>query len=320
MKRVLKISGVLLLVIVGMYSCKEEDPFKDLENTAAPEPTKPPVVSNYASDSFIGLHNNIFSKTCANSGCHDGAFPPDFRTIESSYNTLIYQPIVKNNPNNDYEYRVVPGDANNSILYRRLIEDIDGQSGIMPLVADNKETDWNAKKTQYINDVKNWINKGAPDIFGNLPDGADAKPGFLGAVAYNADTDQKLERVTVQGNMVIPFGMNNVYFYFAFSDDKTDPNDFTENEVRIFNQTTDFENSTFDKYNMETGYSLRDVGFNGDSATFSHRVNIDLAQYPNLTKFYLQCLVKDAREDVTSIPSSTSTNYVFDYFSFAKDN
>jgi hypothetical protein len=29
-------------------------------------------------------------RTCANSGCHDGTFEPDFRTLEGSYNTLLF--------------------------------------------------------------------------------------------------------------------------------------------------------------------------------------------------------------------------------------
>ena len=51
--------------------------------------------------SFAALQNNIFSPYCAdNPGWHDGTFEPDFRTIESSYSTLVYQPVIKENPNN----------------------------------------------------------------------------------------------------------------------------------------------------------------------------------------------------------------------------
>src|SRR5210317_2664712 len=50
-------------------------------------------------NSIQGLHKNIFKPTCANSGCHDGNFEPDFRTIESSYNTLVNQAIIKNDEN-----------------------------------------------------------------------------------------------------------------------------------------------------------------------------------------------------------------------------
>lgn len=315
-----RLVSILFVGSILFFACKkEEDPYS-VENTTPPSPTTPPAEGNYASDSFIGLHNNIFSTTCANSGCHDGNFPPDFRTIEASYNTLLYQPIVKNNPEGTYQYRVIPGDAENSILYRRLIEDIDGKSGIMPLVADPAETDWNEKKQQYINDIKSWINNGAPDIFGNTPNGIDARPGFNGVVAYNTSTGEKLPRVTVQGNMVIPFGIDSVDFYFSFSDKETSPNDFTVNELRMFNSNTDFENSQFESFNLAKGFDLKDLGFKEDSVIFTHKASLDVSVLPNLTQFFFQCKVKDARSDTTSIPSSTSASYVFDYFSFSKDN
>lgn len=42
-----------------------------------------------------GLHAGLFKPTCANSGCHDGNFEPDFRTVESSYYSLVQQPVIK---------------------------------------------------------------------------------------------------------------------------------------------------------------------------------------------------------------------------------
>ena len=78
---------------------------------------------------------------CANSGCHDGSFEPDFRTIESSYNTLVYQPVIKNNPDGNYQFRVKAGNIDESVLYARLLSNSDGSatfdpnSQVMPLTA-----------------------------------------------------------------------------------------------------------------------------------------------------------------------------------------
>src|SRR5690606_21384986 len=85
--------------------------------------------------SFAGLHKKIFSTKCAMPLCHDGTFEPDFRTIESAYNTLVYHPVVKNNVNNDFTYRVVPHDPDNSWLMERLITDDPGL-GRMPIYAE----------------------------------------------------------------------------------------------------------------------------------------------------------------------------------------
>ena len=86
-----------------MSSCTkdEKNPFDDLDNFPPEDTTQ---IENVDPASFVGLHQNIFKPTCANSGCHDGTFEPDFRTIESSYNTLVLHTIVKNNPAETYEH------------------------------------------------------------------------------------------------------------------------------------------------------------------------------------------------------------------------
>lgn len=112
--------------------------------------------------SLAGLHANIFGKTCANAGCHDGTFEPDFRTIGSTYNTLVNHPVIKNDPQGSFTYRVVPGDAGRSLLIARLTYDIDGNSGVMPLVVE-PGSDWYEKKDEYIDHIKTWINEGAKE-------------------------------------------------------------------------------------------------------------------------------------------------------------
>ena len=117
-------------------------------------------------------YKQIFGPTCANSGCHDGTFEPDFRTAEASYNSLVYQPIIKNYVSNPLTHRALPYDANNSMIIRRLTEDIDGISGIMPL-ATEPDSDWEINKESYIAALNEWINAGCPDLFGNVASTTD---------------------------------------------------------------------------------------------------------------------------------------------------
>lgn len=163
--------GLLLLLfgLVTTLACRKNDgPANPFANPAL----KPPPVTGdtvlFGPYDFAGLHRDIFQPTCSNSGCHDGTFEPDFRTIESSYNTMVYQPIIKNNPAGDYSYRVVPGNASASVLMNRLTVDIDGLSGIMPLLTD-PNSPWPANKQAYIERIQGWINQGAKDVFGNPP-------------------------------------------------------------------------------------------------------------------------------------------------------
>src|SRR6186997_2925548 len=85
--------------------------------------------SSFSPTSIQGLHKNIFRPTCANSGCHDGTFEPDFRTVESSYNSLVNVAPIK--PDGIHRYRVLPGNADSSMIMYRLTEDLGGNSGIM---------------------------------------------------------------------------------------------------------------------------------------------------------------------------------------------
>jgi len=172
--------GVFVLLLMGACSKNKgpENPFDDPKN-------KPPITNNpidsLGIDNFAGLQRDIFKKTCSNSGCHDGTFEPDFRTIESSYNTLVYQPVIKNNPSGSFVHRVVPGNAQASVLYERVVRDIDGISGIMPLSVD-PDSDWPTRKTTYINAIVAWINAGAKDMFGNPPGNGPANPKIQGVV------------------------------------------------------------------------------------------------------------------------------------------
>jgi len=180
-----KLLTYALLGMLALGACKKsnrpENPFDASIN-------QPPVNTGPADplslDNFAGLHRQIFKPTCSNSGCHDGTFEPDFRTIESAYNTLLHQPVIKNNASGSFLYRVLPGNANNSVLHERVVVDIDGISGIMPLSVD-PQSDWPAKKTEYIAAIVAWINAGARDMFGNPPVNGPLNPRLQGVRTFD---------------------------------------------------------------------------------------------------------------------------------------
>ena len=154
-----KLSFLFITLALLFSACKKDaptNPFNELTNPNGEEET--PV--ELEATSLAGLHQNIFKPTCANSGCHDGTFEPDFRTLESTYNTLVNHPVIKNDPANSFTFRVVPGDVDASQLVARLTYDIDGNSGIMPLALE-PDSDYTAKKEEYIQNVKDWIAGGA---------------------------------------------------------------------------------------------------------------------------------------------------------------
>ena len=105
-----KITTALFIIMV-IFSCQKEH-VNPYDNQDLPDDN---IVDEVELDpiSIEGLHANIFGKTCANSGCHDGNFQPDFRTVYSSYNTLVQHPVLLNDAQNTYTYRVEPNNAEN---------------------------------------------------------------------------------------------------------------------------------------------------------------------------------------------------------------
>lgn len=115
-------------------------------------------------NSITAIHRDILQPRCSTPGCHDGSFEPDFRTAMSSYATLVYHPILKNNPDSIYKYRVVPYDTNFSVLQKRLnLKTFANTNDRMP--QDNIGTGLPQKD---LDRISNWIQNGAKDFQGNV--------------------------------------------------------------------------------------------------------------------------------------------------------
>ena len=121
MKKLIFILGILSSILVfTITSCKKDEvvPENPFDKIDYGDDTPNPDTLN--SITLAGLHRNLFVTKCAVPGCHDGNFEPDFRTVQSSYSTLVYAPIIKNNDANEFTYRVIPYDTANSVLYERI--------------------------------------------------------------------------------------------------------------------------------------------------------------------------------------------------------
>lgn len=110
------------------------------------------------------IHKDILQPKCSTPGCHDGSFEPDFRTVMSSYATLVYHPILKNSIDSLYKYRVVPYDTNSSVLQKRLnLQNFANTNDRMP--QDNIGTGLPQKD---LDRISKWIENGAKDFQGNV--------------------------------------------------------------------------------------------------------------------------------------------------------
>jgi hypothetical protein len=303
----------MLLLLSFAFSCKKEeevnvyetvinDPNSNNPNHIVPDPA-----------SIAGLHQNIFAPTCANSGCHDGTFEPDFRTIESTYNTLVLRPIIKNDPAGTYTYRVVPGDYQNSVLYQRLILDIDGQSGIMPLVTE-PNSDWSSKSATYIENVKNWIQNGAKDVFGNAPVQSNLPPQLSGMFIAPVGSTSPFPRNIQTGAIEIPVGTASVDVWLAFSDDQTAVDQLTYLKAKVGASMNEF--AGLSEIDLTAVNPHSETGYSGNPVIYRHKFTFALSGISTVQPWFVRAYVQDNGPAVTEIPSTGSAEYIKRYYSF----
>ena len=306
--------SVILFVLI--FSCKKDADVNPFDDPALDPPVDTAKGIVLDPNTFQGIHANILKPTCANSGCHDGTFEPNFTTIEGAYNMLVYHPPIKNDPSNSYQYRVDPFDADKSVIIARLTYDIDGFSGIMPLSVD-PNSDWNSKKSEYIQNIRNWINDGAKDILGNIPKAGNQEPQMLGVVAFESGSSTPLPRAAGNGSIQVPASSGSVEIWFSLSDDSTAISDLTNNKIRFSLVRDDFISAPEQPLQIISS-PLTEVGYLGTPVPYYHKIVINNpASYgPAGTIVYFRIYVQDSQNPITEIPKNGSYDYIKKYFSF----
>ncbi len=229
---------ILLILVVMIGSCSKE-------------PTNPYGGVNYNTDTttsitvdantIVGLHHNIFFPHCAKSGCHDGTFEPDYRTVMSTYSTLVYQPVIKNHCGDDtsqyFKLRVIPFNADSSFLIERLTT---STSDYMPSNG-NRLTDTE------IGHIRTWINNGAKDENGNTPVAPNLPPvvNYIYPIDQNPPYPADTNRLGgIPYNPLIIHPGQNIYVLIGASDDSTAYADLTLNQMRLSYNRDDFSSAT----------------------------------------------------------------------------
>jgi len=321
MKRILFLCFILFF---GIFSCK-----KDMENpyNSLVYPDNSDTSSYTVEDhSIVSLHKKIFSPFCADAGCHDGAFEPDFRTIESTYNTLVYHPIIKNDINNTYEYRVVPNFPSKSVLYARLLADdyggslFDPNSQVMPLTADTASGYdpeqvhvWHNDKETYIQNIKDWIDDGALDMFGNTLSLGNFEPEVKGLVAFADGGTTPLIRNSML--LQVPLGTQNLTIWYSYDDDVTPVQDITYNKVKFSTSAYNFDNSSENDL-VYTSSSITESGFGNIDVAFYYYITIDVSMYTTDNVLYSRIYIQDSNNSLTEIPSDGSDFPTIKKFAF----
>ena len=135
MKNIYKISSFFLLgFILLIYACEHEQ-------STGPQ-------GGGLQPTFSSIQDNILTPKCVNRGCHNPTpGPMSLQAGAASGNLVNVQSPAYGRP------RVDPGDANNSVLYLKVISN-GGVGSQMPL-SGSKLT------TEETNAIRDWINSGA---------------------------------------------------------------------------------------------------------------------------------------------------------------
>lgn len=240
MKKTHLIPTVLSALLVFAIACKKE-------GSAIDNPYGKPIKinrdtttsrdSSADATSIQGLHRDLFAPTCANSGCHDGTFEPDFRTVESSFASLVNVKPIKNDQAGTFNARVLPGNADASILIYRMTVDLGGNSGIMPLAIE-PGSNYPAVKDKLLDNLKHWINKGAPDSKGNKPGPVNFPPQILGVQALL--NGSPVGRGGKYEPMIAQPGQN-LELWFSLADDVLNQENLTGMSINWSNNPESFD-------------------------------------------------------------------------------
>lgn len=285
----------------------------DNNNQVQNEDTLDPSTISY-------LQHKIFKPTCANSGCHDGTFEPNFTTIQSSYNTLVNHSVIKNNNAGSYTYRVQPGNANASIIIERMSGMMDGTNDQMPIVVD-PSSDYNANRAKYISNVRDWINQGAKDLFGNSPTIGNLPAQLEGVFAVDVSTggNDLLPRENGQGAIIIPANSTSVEIWVALTDDSTQSSNISS-KIKFSTEIDDFSNSALQNMSV-AGTPRMELGYFGDTETYYHVIPVNpqlLGPAPE-TYIYFRIEATDNSGLTAIIPNNSSFTYFKQYLSLIQE-
>jgi len=261
--------------------------------------------------SLAGLHRNVFVTKCAVPGCHDGNFEPDFRTVQSTYSTLVYAPIIKNNLAETFHYRVIPGDTAGSLLYERITNCcFVNTNDRMP--QDNIGT---ALPDEDIRNIGTWIMEGAPDIQGKIAERPDMEPVFPFYGAVSTSTTQFVE-YSAQHNredslytnpFKLPSDISSFYFSALIQDDHTPIAEMKVNQLKLSKFKDDFSQAI----------TLTGSFFVIPGQGPVWPVLVPTASFQPGEIWYMRYYVNDGKHsENTEFPKNSSPDYYKTYWSF----
>jgi len=188
----------------------------------------------------------------------------------------------------------------------------------MPLSAEyNPEHYWYDNEEEYINNIKDWIDNGAKDMFGNFPLLPNDIPLARGMVVFaSGQLNSPINRNSQNGTVLISNNLDSVDLWFSITDDLLFSNQLSYNKIKISNSLHNF--SDVSESDLEVlNNPISEVGFfsNVGLESFFHKFTLDLGTYNAGDIIYVKVYVKDNVNPITEIPNNGSPFSFIQYFS-----
>jgi hypothetical protein len=303
---------LIAAVVLTQQGCKKDkeeppaNPFASIDYGTVPVDTAPNP------NSLLGIHKNILQPRCAVPGCHDGNFEPDFRTPQSAYSTLVYQPVVKNNANETFVYRVVPYKPLESVLYERISnccfvnqDDRMPQDNIGVPLADSD-----------ILAIKTWIEEGTKGMSGAVPSYPNLEPtiesfyAVVDAATFQINYTDANNRIdSVPYNSFLLPDSTNVVFAFLVKDDSTAYQQLQVNQMRLSFDKDDFSNPI--------SFTAQYTYIPPPDENHFFAITINTSQLPHNQVVYMRYFVNDGdHTNNTQFPTDNLPDPYKTYWSF----
>ena len=182
----------------------------------------------------------------------------------------------------------------------------------MPL---ESEDDWNNNRDEYIQNIKDWIDQGAKDMFGNDPLLPNDIPLGRGMVVFNSGQNTNPLSRDASGSVLISNSLTSVDVWFSVVDDVMQANNLSYNKVKkstnLFN-FNDIPEENLEVYNTP----INQLGYysSSNNEEYYHKYTLDLTSYNIGDIIYLKIYVKDDVNPVTEIPNNGSPFTFLRYF------
>jgi len=317
------------LLFIGLFGCTKEITNNNPNPFAGIKPVNHNVkVELPDSATIVGLHQYTFKRTCALSGCHDGTFEPDFRTVQSSYSTLVYQPIIKNNATHSFKYRVKPSDYKMSWLHEKVITD-------NPIIS-RMPVNLPALSSGEVKAIRKWIEGGAKDMFGYAPDKPNGEPNFYGFASIVNFNGLEFRIDTIRGGnptspFVLPKNVPNQQIPISDVDiwvgvidrgeDSTAVDQLQINELMISDKMDDFSNAKVIKATWVKEGKIIQKFFGNQPGIFFWKVKINPQEYQKDKIYFFRYKVSDGKQSrATIFPNESSPLYLKTYGAFVVVN